>query len=85
MAHKKREARALKRPKRLLLAEPKELVHIQKSLDYCEQDFKNGVLGTEGRKCNSTSVGPDSCNKLCCGRGYTIKVIGNIDECFFNI
>lgn len=74
MTHKKRETRSQKRPKRLLLAESKELVHIQKSPNYCKQDFENGVLGTEGRKCNSTSTGPDSCNKLCCGRGYITRV-----------
>lgn len=73
--HKKREPRALKRLKRRLLIESKELVHIQKSPNYCKQDFENGVLGTEGRKCNITSTGPDSCNKLCCGRGYITKVI----------
>lgn len=73
--HKKRTVRALRRPKRLLSVEPKELVHIQKSPNYCKQDFENGVLGTEGRKCNGTSTGPDSCDKLCCGRGYITRVI----------
>lgn len=74
--HKKtRETRALKRQKRLLLVEAKELVHIQKSPNYCKQDFENGVLGTEGRRCNSSSTGPDSCSKLCCGRGYITRVI----------
>lgn len=75
--HKKRETRALKRLKKRLF-ESKELVHIQKSPNYCKQDFENGVLGTEGRKCNITSTGPDSCNKLCCGRGYITRVIENI-------
>lgn len=73
--HKKRESRTLKRPRRRLAVEPKELVHIQKSPNYCKQDFENGVLGTEGRKCNSTTTGPDSCHRLCCGRGYATKVI----------
>lgn len=74
VAHKKRETRALKRLKRRLLAESKELVHIQKSPNYCKEDSENGILGTEGRKCNSTSTGPDSCNKLCCGRGFITRV-----------
>lgn len=56
------------------MVESKELVHIHKSPNYCKQDFENGVLGTEGRKCNNTSTGPDSCNKLCCGRGYITRV-----------
>lgn len=75
----KRDIRAIKRPKIRLLVESKELVHIQKSPNYCKQDFENGVLGTEGRKCNSTSMGPDSCNKLCCGRGYINRVIQNVN------
>jgi len=70
-----------------MLIESKELVHIQKSPNYCKQDFENGVLGTEGRKCNITSTGPDSCNKLCCGRGYITKVINitNSYECGIKI
>ncbi|XP_025422997.1 protein Wnt-16-like [Sipha flava] len=79
--HKKRETRALKRLKRRLLIESKELVHIQKSPNYCKQDFENGVLGTEGRKCNITSTGPDSCNKLCCGRGFITRVVKEEEHC----
>ncbi|XP_050425968.1 protein Wnt-16-like isoform X2 [Adelges cooleyi] len=81
--HRKRDTRAhkKKRSKRPLLAEPKELVHIQKSPNYCKQDYRNGVLGTEGRKCNGTSTGPDSCNKLCCGRGHMTNVVKQEEHC----
>lgn len=79
VTHKKRETKALKRPKRRLLIKSKELVHIQRSPNYCKQDFENGILGTEGRNCNSTTTESDSCNKLCCGRGYITKVIQNVD------
>ncbi|XP_050530431.1 protein Wnt-16-like isoform X2 [Daktulosphaira vitifoliae] len=78
--HNKRDTRQNK-TKRLLLAQSNELVHIQKSPNYCKQDTLKGVLGTEGRKCNSTSIGPDSCNKLCCGRGYITRIVKQDELC----
>lgn len=54
-----------------------ELVHIHKSPNYCVKDPKKGILGTYGRYCNKTSRGADSCDLLCCGRGYNTQVSGN--------
>lgn len=48
-----------------------ELVYVEPSPDYCVADTKRGSLGTGGRECNRTSTGPDSCDLLCCGRGFT--------------
>ena len=47
-----------------------QLVYLNDSQDYCERDDTAGILGTEGRQCNRSSGGEDSCTMLCCGRGY---------------
>ncbi|CAG9135679.1 unnamed protein product [Plutella xylostella] len=47
-----------------------ELVYLQRSPSYCEPDEANGVYGTRGRHCSNKSRGENSCEKLCCGRGY---------------
>nr|ALL53298.1 Wnt16 ligand [Thamnocephalus platyurus] len=59
-----------------------DLVHIHKSPNYCVEDIKKGVLGTSGRVCNKTSTGPDSCDLLCCGRGYNTQVVKQVERCF---
>jgi wingless-type MMTV integration site family protein 16 len=51
-----------------------DLVHIHKSPNYCVEDPGKGIPGTAGRVCNKTSTGPDSCDLLCCGRGYNTQV-----------
>lgn len=47
-----------------------QLVFLNDSKDYCLRDEKTGISGTEGRECNRTSKGEDSCEMMCCGRGY---------------
>ncbi|KAK2725207.1 protein Wnt-4-like [Artemia franciscana] len=59
-----------------------DLVHIHKSPNYCVEDLKRGVLGTTGRVCNKTSNGPNSCDLLCCGRGYNTQVVKQVERCF---
>uniref|UniRef100_A0A0N5AVW9 Protein Wnt n=1 Tax=Syphacia muris TaxID=451379 RepID=A0A0N5AVW9_9BILA len=49
---------------------PVELVYIDDSPDYCSENRSQGTMGTRGRICRRRSNGPDSCNVLCCGRGY---------------
>lgn len=72
--HKLRPVRrGVRRPKR------KDLVYIDESPDYCQSDTRIGVLGTQNRRCNSTSSGADSCSLLCCGRGYQ-EVVEEIEE-----
>lgn len=51
-----------------------DLVHIHKSPNYCVQNPAEDIPGTSGRVCNKTSHGPDSCDLLCCGRGYNTQV-----------
>ncbi|XP_071960323.1 protein Wnt-7b-like isoform X1 [Antedon mediterranea] len=48
-----------------------DMVFLHKSPNFCENNRKEGSLGTTGRVCNRTATDTsDSCNLLCCGRGY---------------
>ncbi|KAM9455854.1 protein Wnt-11 [Clarias gariepinus] len=47
-----------------------ELVYLQSSPDFCTKNEKMGSIGTQDRQCNKTSSGSDSCDLMCCGRGY---------------
>jgi len=52
-----------------------DLLYVDASPDYCEPDEQSGSLGTHGRTCVRPSrrtgdLPPDSCELLCCGRGY---------------
>ena len=41
-----------------------------KSTNYCTPNKTFGSLGTKGRECRPKSTKANSCDKLCCGRGY---------------
>ncbi|XP_023707581.2 protein Wnt-1-like, partial [Cryptotermes secundus] len=58
-----------------------DLVFLEESPDYCERNETMGVLGTRGRLCNRTSMGPDGCRLLCCGRGYQTRVRDVEEKC----
>ncbi|TPP65483.1 Protein Wnt [Fasciola gigantica] len=48
-----------------------KLVYLEESPNYCRHDPSIGHLGIAGRLCNaSSSDAPNSCNRLCCDRGY---------------
>lgn len=47
-----------------------DLVYMDPSPDFCEPDWRNGILGTHGRRCNVRSDDLDECNLLCCNRGF---------------
>uniref|UniRef100_A0A0K0FDY6 Protein Wnt n=1 Tax=Strongyloides venezuelensis TaxID=75913 RepID=A0A0K0FDY6_STRVS len=64
------EKRGIEKSKKTRSQLQTELVFLQNSPDYCRSDNKTGTIGTEGRICNKDSQGPDSCDLLCCGRGY---------------
>ncbi|XP_076058535.1 protein Wnt-7b-like [Oratosquilla oratoria] len=75
----RRRKRRSRRPR--LPVRKVDLVHIHKSPNYCIPDMKRGILGTQGRYCNKTSHGPDSCDLLCCGRGYNTQVVQYVERC----
>ncbi|XP_041348365.1 protein Wnt-7b-like [Gigantopelta aegis] len=60
----KRSKRPHRKPRR------SHLVFLEKSPNYCDYDQKTGSMGTAGRSCNRTSLAPDGCDLMCCGRGY---------------
>ena len=51
----------------------------------CMRNEYLGIPGTSGRECNGTdSTAPNSCERLCCGRGYyTVTTEEPIEECKF--
>lgn len=61
--------------------EKEDLVYYDESQDFCRMDRKSGSLGTSGRQCNATSIGVDGCDLLCCGRGYTRRMVKVKEYC----
>ncbi|XP_046859622.1 protein Wnt-1-like isoform X2 [Xenia sp. Carnegie-2017] len=62
-----------------------DLIYYENSPDFCTKNSKVGSLGTVGRECNSTSMGTDGCDLLCCGRGsrHVYKTINRPCHCKF--
>uniref|UniRef100_A0A8C9R2D8 Protein Wnt n=1 Tax=Scleropages formosus TaxID=113540 RepID=A0A8C9R2D8_SCLFO len=58
-----------------------DLVYLEPSPDFCEQDPRSGVLGTAGRHCNKTSKAIDGCELMCCGRGFRTEQAQVVDRC----
>ncbi|XP_050482067.1 protein Wnt-6-like isoform X3 [Bombus huntii] len=58
-----------------------DLIYSEDSPDFCKPNRKTGSLGTQGRRCNSTSQGVDGCELLCCGRGYDTRVVKEKISC----
>ncbi|CAL8383180.1 unnamed protein product [Boreogadus saida] len=59
-----------------------ELVYIERSPNYCEADPRTGSAGTRGRLCDKTApVQSDSCDLLCCGRGYDTHQYSRVWQC----
>ncbi|XP_030761428.1 protein Wnt-10b [Sitophilus oryzae] len=59
-----------------------DLLYYQKSPDFCDKDSTMDVLGTSGRSCNTNkSATFNSCESLCCGRGYNLVKQRKIERC----
>ncbi|XP_034239024.1 protein Wnt-11b-2-like [Thrips palmi] len=58
-----------------------DLIFLTKSPDYCLPDPRTGSLGTRGRSCNASSNGFDSCQDMCCGRGFRTVTVEKVERC----
>ncbi|XP_065324913.1 protein Wnt-2b-A-like [Gordionus sp. m RMFG-2023] len=58
-----------------------DLVYLEDSPSFCQQNLHAGSMGTAGRPCKKTSLGPDGCLLLCCGRGYDTRLVMKIYKC----
>ncbi|VDL59328.1 unnamed protein product [Hymenolepis diminuta] len=59
-----------------------KLVYLDYSPDYCKADSKIGHLGVSGRQCEVDQPNsPNSCNVICCGRGYDIFEVDTKEKC----
>ncbi|KAK3101566.1 hypothetical protein FSP39_004536, partial [Pinctada imbricata] len=76
-----RRLRRLEKTKRRVPIDKQELVFVHKSPNYCRSNPRKGILGTRGRECNKTSTGSDSCDLLCCGRGYNTQIVRYVERC----
>ena len=59
----------------------RDLVYYENSPDFCARNNKFGTTGTQGRECNSTSLGVDGCDLMCCGRGYDSSQLRVKERC----
>ncbi|XP_054083269.1 protein Wnt-1 isoform X2 [Zeugodacus cucurbitae] len=57
------------------------LVYSDDSLNFCVPNATFGVVGTQERECNATSIGLDGCESLCCSRGYKRRIISDWVNC----
>ncbi|XP_052212097.1 protein Wnt-16-like [Dreissena polymorpha] len=77
----KRQPRRKGKTKRRQPIKDDDLIYVHKSPNYCRPNEKKGILGTSGRGCNKTSSASDSCDLLCCGRGYNTQVLTYVSRC----
>uniref|UniRef100_A0A8C9UNU6 Protein Wnt n=1 Tax=Spermophilus dauricus TaxID=99837 RepID=A0A8C9UNU6_SPEDA len=77
----KRKMRRREKDQRKIPIRKDDLLYVNKSPNYCVEDKKLGIPGTQGRECNRTSEGADGCNLLCCGRGYNTHVVRHVERC----
>ncbi|KAF7637599.1 Protein Wnt [Meloidogyne graminicola] len=54
---------------------------IDYSPDYCQDDQIDGTIGTTGRICSIDPNAPNSCDILCCNRGYQSHIEEVISKC----
>lgn len=51
-----------------------DLLYYEESPDFCIPNELYNIKGTKGRQCSEDSDDPNSCERLCCGRGYKTEV-----------
>lgn len=80
----KRDGRAIKlQTEDMKRPGKQDLIYLLDSPNYCSNDPKTGSLGTSGRQCNACNSAPgvDSCETMCCGRGYNKYETIEISKC----
>ncbi|KAH8407531.1 hypothetical protein KR222_004925, partial [Zaprionus bogoriensis] len=80
LSRKKHSAAVAKKPA-LVWPKRMELIYLETSPNYCERSVQTGTLGTLGRVCQPGSHGLQSCDLLCCGRGYNTQHIRRSRQC----
>ncbi|KAF7259952.1 hypothetical protein EG68_02953 [Paragonimus skrjabini miyazakii] len=58
-----------------------DLLYITRSPTFCHHDPGFGSLGTHGRQCVENATGLNSCDYLCCGRGFKRKTTVREERC----
>ncbi|CAI5449156.1 unnamed protein product [Caenorhabditis angaria] len=58
-----------------------EMAFVHRSPSYCERNDTAGILGTTGRECLHNSYNSESCDLLCCGRGYNTRLEVRETQC----
>lgn len=58
-----------------------DLLYYERSPTFCEGRSDIGFQGITGRQCNRTSTSLDSCDSLCCGRGYNTIRQRRVERC----
>jgi hypothetical protein len=51
-----------------------DLIYAEQSLNYCVPIERYNVKGTKGRICSDKRTDANSCETLCCGRGYKTEI-----------
>lgn len=51
-----------------------DLVYYEESPDFCVPSESYNIKGTKGRICSENQNASNSCDRLCCGRGYKTEV-----------
>ena len=51
-----------------------DLLYAEESPDFCSPNPKYNIKGTRGRSCSESHHASNSCEKLCCGRGYKTEI-----------
>uniref|UniRef100_A0A0N4ZIR8 Protein Wnt n=1 Tax=Parastrongyloides trichosuri TaxID=131310 RepID=A0A0N4ZIR8_PARTI len=77
----KKRLRRKERSERRIPLRGTEIAYITRSPSYCERNETLGICGTQERECNPNSLGTDSCDLLCCGRGYNTREEVRIVRC----
>ena len=58
-----------------------DFIYYEESPDYCVDNKALGISGTKGRACNISSDGVDSCELMCCRRGYNYQMVEETNQC----